>query len=85
MPARRRRGQWRSAPLYVAVARAIVIASNDDHANLEVALDARRMNPGIGVVRRLFDQQVATKIKPAFTVDEVFSVSALAASHGTPA
>ncbi len=60
-------------------ARAIVIASNDDMGNLEVALDARRMNPGIRVVMRLFDQQIATKIKAAFAVDEAFSASALAA------
>lgn len=60
-------------------ARAIVIATNDDMANLEVALDSRRLNPGIRVVMRLFDQQIASKIKGALCVDEAFSSSALAA------
>ncbi|HEX7598105.1 MAG TPA: NAD(P)-binding protein, partial [Polyangia bacterium] len=60
-------------------ARAMVIASNDDMANLEVALDARRMNPTIRVVMRLFDQQIAQKITAAFAVDVAFSASALAA------
>lgn len=63
----------------VAHARVIVIATSDDIANLEVALDARRMNPGIRIVMRLFDQQVAAKLKAAGIVDEAFSASALAA------
>src|SRR5205807_5780122 len=60
-------------------ARAIVICTNDDMANLEVALDSRRLNPAIRVVMRLFDQQIAEKIKGALSVDEAFSSSALAA------
>lgn len=63
----------------VRTARAIVIASNDDMANIEVALDARRMNPGIRVLMRMLDQQVATKIREVFAVDAAFSASALAA------
>jgi len=60
-------------------ARAIVIATNNDIGNLEVALDARRMNPGIRIVMRLFDDQIAAKFKSAGMVDEAFSTSALAA------
>jgi Trk K+ transport system NAD-binding subunit len=60
-------------------ARAIVIASNDDMANLEVALDARRMNPKIRILMRLFDQQIATKIAGAMAIDVAFSSSSLAA------
>ena len=60
-------------------ARAIVIASNDDLANLEVALDARRMNPKIRIAMRLFDQQIASKIAAPLAVDVAFSSSALAA------
>ncbi|MBI4511279.1 MAG: NAD-binding protein [Deltaproteobacteria bacterium] len=60
-------------------ARAIVVATNDDIANLEVALDAKRMNPAIRVIMRLFDQQIAAKIKDAFCIDEAFSASAVAA------
>jgi Trk K+ transport system NAD-binding subunit len=60
-------------------ARAVVIATNDDMANLEVALDSRRLNPGIRVVMRLFDQKIAAKISGALSVDAAFSSSELAA------
>jgi voltage-gated potassium channel len=66
----------------IAHARAIVICTNDDLANLEVALDSRRMNPGVRVVMGLFDQEIAQKIAGAMTVDAVFaafSASTLAA------
>jgi len=63
----------------VGFARAIVIATNDDMANLEVALDARRMNPKIRVIMRLFDQRMADKFKEAALIDEAFSPAALAA------
>jgi hypothetical protein len=63
----------------VAHAKAIVIAANDDMANLEVALDARRMNPNIRIIMRLFDQQIADKLKEARLIDEAFSSAALAA------
>jgi Trk K+ transport system NAD-binding subunit len=60
-------------------ARAIIIATNKDMANLECALDARRMNPNIRVVMRLFDQRIAEKIRGALTIDVAFSSSSLAA------
>lgn len=63
----------------VAHARVIVIATNDDMANLEVALDARRLNPKIRVIMRLFDQRMADKFKEAALIDEAFSPAALAA------
>lgn len=63
----------------IAQARVIVVASNDDLANIEVALDARRMNPKIRVLLRLFDQRIADKFKDAGIIDEAFSSAALAA------
>ncbi|MBL8716192.1 MAG: potassium channel protein [Myxococcales bacterium] len=60
-------------------ARAVVCATNDDMANLEIALDAKRMNPQIRVVLRMFDQRVAAKVGGALELDESFSTSALAA------
>jgi len=63
----------------IAHARAIIIATNDDTANLEVALDARRMNPQIRIIMRMFDQQLASKVKDAIGIDEAFSSAALAA------
>jgi len=61
-------------------AHAIIIATNDDMANLEAAMDARRMNPKIRVIMRLYDQQVAAKLVDALHVDAAFSSSALAAA-----
>jgi voltage-gated potassium channel len=64
----------------VPYASAIVIATNDDIANLEVATDARRMNPSIRVLLRMYDQAVAAKLSGVFGVDVAFSASALAAT-----
>ena len=60
-------------------ARAIVICANNSLANLEVALDARRMNSKIRVVMRLFDEQIVHKLSDAMDVDVAFSSSTLAA------
>jgi voltage-gated potassium channel len=60
-------------------AEAIILASDDDLANVEVAMDARRLNPGIRIAVRLFDQQMAAKLKEAVAFDTPFSSSALAA------
>ena len=63
----------------MARAQAVVCATADDLANLEVALDSKRMNPGVRVVLRMFDQRLAGKIGGALAVDASFSTSALAA------
>jgi voltage-gated potassium channel len=60
-------------------ARAILLCTNDDIANLEAALDARRLNPKVRVVMRLFEQDLAGKISGALSIDAVFSASTLAA------
>ena len=54
-------------------ARTLVIATNDDLANVEIALDARRLNPGIRVVLRMFDEQIANKLRDAFNLEVAFS------------
>lgn len=61
-------------------ARCIIIATNDDMANVEVALDARRLNPTIRISMRQYDQKLAGKFKDAFGIDFAFSSSALAAA-----
>jgi Trk K+ transport system NAD-binding subunit len=63
----------------IARAKAVVCATNDDMANLEIALDAKRMNPRIRVVLRMFDQRLAAKVGGALELDQSFSTSALAA------
>lgn len=60
-------------------ARSIIIATNDDLANLEVALDARRMQPRIRVVLRMFDQSMADKIRDGFNIKTSMSQASLAA------
>lgn len=63
----------------VARARAIVCATDDDLVNLEVSLDAKRMNPAIRVVMRMFDQRLASKVGGALDLDQTFSTSSLSA------
>lgn len=59
-------------------AKAVVCATDDDITNLEVAIDAKRMNPRIRVIMRMFDKRVAEKMREALSLDETFSTSALA-------
>ncbi len=61
-----------------AHADAIVCATDDDLANLNTALDARRLNPRIRVVMRLFDDDLGARVRGAFQA-EALSSSALAA------
>lgn len=62
----------------VKQAAAIVAATDDDLANLNVALDARRLNATIRVVIRLFDDDLVAKVRDTFKA-EALSSSALAA------
>ncbi|HLL51902.1 MAG TPA: TrkA family potassium uptake protein [Myxococcaceae bacterium] len=62
----------------VAKAAAIVCATDDDLANLNVCLDARKLNPNIRVVIRLFDDDLVAKVRDTFKA-EALSSSALAA------
>jgi Trk K+ transport system NAD-binding subunit len=63
----------------IAQARAIIIATNNDLANLEIALDARNLRPDIRIVMRMFDEKLARKISKGFNIQCVFSASAIAA------
>jgi Trk K+ transport system NAD-binding subunit len=60
-------------------ARTLVIATNDDLANVEIALDARRLKHSIRVVLRMFDEQIANKLRDAFDLEVAFSSAAAAA------
>lgn len=60
-------------------AKSIILATDDDLANLELALDARKLRPGIRVVLRMFDQELASKVRESFHVDLAFSTSELSA------
>jgi Trk K+ transport system NAD-binding subunit len=58
----------------VAQARAIVVCTQNDSLNLHVALRARKLNPTLKVVVRIFDDELARAI------DEQFGYQALSAT-----
>lgn len=62
----------------VNAAEAIVCATDDDLSNLNVALDARKLNPDIRIVLRLFDDDLVDRVRDNFKA-EAHSTSALAA------
>ncbi len=60
-------------------AKALILASDNDLANLDAGLHARDKNPGIRVVMRMFDQSLASKIRDGFAINTAMSTSGLAA------
>jgi voltage-gated potassium channel len=62
----------------IKAAQAIVCATNDDLANLNVALDARKLNPEVRIVLRLFDDDLVERVRENFHA-EAHSTSSLAA------
>ncbi len=60
-------------------ARVIIAATDNDLANIEIALDARRIRPDIPVVVRLFDQDLARQLEAALHLHRALGMSALAA------
>jgi voltage-gated potassium channel len=63
----------------VQEASAIAICTQDDLTNLDIALDARELHPDIKVVLRMFDAQLAERVRRGFGIHTAFSTSALAA------
>lgn len=59
--------------------RALVAVTNDDVANLQAGLNARERNPGVRIVLRLFDHELAEKVQSRLELGTSRSVSALAA------
>ncbi|WP_157545556.1 NAD-binding protein [Hamadaea tsunoensis] len=59
--------------------RALVIVSTDDVVNLETALNGRALRPGLKIVMRLFDSDLAERIQQTFSIATTRSVSAIAA------
>jgi Trk K+ transport system NAD-binding subunit len=58
---------------------AIIPCTNDELTNLDIALDARELNPDIKVVMRMYDPDLARRIQKGFGIYTAFSTSALAA------
>jgi Trk K+ transport system NAD-binding subunit len=63
----------------LATARAVVAATSDDAVNLGIALAARRQNPHIRTVLRLFDDEFARKVESALGIDVALGASWIAA------
>ncbi|MBI2265475.1 MAG: NAD-binding protein [Armatimonadetes bacterium] len=65
----------------VESAKAIIVATDNDLANLETALNAKELNPEIRIVMRMFDATLARKVQKAFGIHMAFSTSSLSAPH----
>jgi voltage-gated potassium channel len=55
----------------VAHAKAVILATDDDLANLDAALTAREIRPDVRVVLRLFDDTLARKVAGAFNLPAI--------------
>jgi Trk K+ transport system NAD-binding subunit len=58
-------------------AMAVVCGTDDDLANINIGLDARKINPTLRVVLRLFDEDLSERVRENFQA-EAHSTSALA-------
>jgi voltage-gated potassium channel len=65
--------------LNVEHARAVILATNDDLTNLEIAMDIREMKIETPIVLRLFDQRLAQKVRGTLGIQVSLSTSQLAA------
>ncbi|MEW4570896.1 NAD-binding protein [Tautonia sp. JC769] len=52
-------------------AKAVVLATQDDLANLDAALTARDLNPNAKIVMRMFDESLAEKVAGSFALPAV--------------
>lgn len=58
---------------------AVIACTNDDLANIQTCLHARRSNPRARIVARVFDEVLAERISGAFDIDAAMSASTIAA------
>ncbi len=65
--------------LNVTAARAVIIVTNDDLANLEIAMDVREIRTDVPIILRLFDQRLAQKVKHTMGIQVSLSTSMVAA------
>ncbi len=63
----------------VKQADAIIPCTDDELTNLDIALDARELNPDIKVILRLFDADLAKRVGKGFGIHTAYSTTALAA------
>ena len=63
----------------VKKADAIIPCTDNELTNLDIALDARELNPDIRVVMRMFDADFAKRVEKGFGIQYAFSTSAVSA------
>jgi Trk K+ transport system NAD-binding subunit len=61
-------------------AAALLACTNDDLANIQTCLHARRLNPNIRTVARVFDDQLAEHLSATYQIDAAVSATKAAAS-----
>jgi Trk K+ transport system NAD-binding subunit len=67
------------ADLGIERAKSVVCASDDDLANLEIAIDSRKLRPDIRIVLRMFDKELAVRIRESMNIHAAFSTTQTAA------
>ena len=60
-------------------ARALLVTTSSDAVNVEIALDAKRLRPGLPIVVRVFDQTLARQLEVGFQVRRAMGRAAVAA------
>jgi voltage-gated potassium channel len=63
----------------IAAAKSLIVATDNDLVNVELAVNAKELRPDINIVLRMFDQRLANKLQAAFGIRAAFSATALAA------
>lgn len=63
----------------IASAKSLIVATDNDLVNVELAVNAKELRPDINIVLRMFDQRLANKLQSAFDIRAAFSPTALAA------
>lgn len=65
--------------LNASQAKSVICCTDDDLANLELAIDARKIRADMRVVLRMYDQELAEKIRDTMNIDLAFSTAMLSA------
>jgi Trk K+ transport system NAD-binding subunit len=63
----------------IETARAVLIVTDNDLENIEIALDAQRLNPNVALIVRVFDRYLADRIRRVKGVRNVLSPALLTA------
>jgi Trk K+ transport system NAD-binding subunit len=63
----------------LATAKGLLVLTDRDLVNIEVAIDARAVRPDLPIVMRLFDQTLAKQLEASFSIRRADAMSALSA------